>query len=241
MGHTRQQYEDRIRAHLGDLGVLQRVSEEQIPLALEQALLHYSGDHPAEATQTFAGDGATYDFDLEADVAAGFDRGWSRVLEVESPTGERTPALVDGRYWMVLRGTGTLRFLQDTPAAGSNIAVVHTRPYPFPDDDPATDLVPDQHHSAVAALAAANLARNKAAEFARRQSASVAGQLIQNDAAPLFEAHRALKAVYDEAVNGIRDGGGGEGAAAATLAFAVSDIQPVFPGSIFHQRRRTPG
>ena len=38
MGHTRQQYEDHIRARLGDLGVVQHISETSIPSALEAAL-----------------------------------------------------------------------------------------------------------------------------------------------------------------------------------------------------------
>lgn len=237
MGYTRQQYEDRIRSNLGDLGVLQRVSAEQIPLAFEQALLEYSNDHPAEIVQTFAGDGTTYDFDLTADAAAGYDTAWSRVVEVESPTGQRQPAIVDPRYYLVL-SDGTLRFLEDTPGAGTSVAVTHTAPYPHPDDDPATDTIPARHRSGLAALAASHLARNKALEFARRQSNSVAGELIQLDPGPLFEAARALKAVYDEAVHG---SAAGDDDSPSELAFAVSDIQPVFPRSIFHQRPRTPG
>ena len=231
MGQTRTSYETRIRGHLGDFGVLQRVPAERIPLALETALAVLSNDRPREATATLTGDGSTYNLTLTQWV----DR-WSRVLRVEYPTGEREPSYMEARRWMVLPGTTTFRLLADTPAVGESCTVTYSVRWPYPDDTTTTDQVPAPWFEAVCALAAAEATKAQAVEYARRQSTFVQGDLHTLDAEPLFTAAAQLRRLYEQIVLGAAgEARAGAGAPAGPVGLAVED-QETFSRSLFHRR-----
>ena len=238
MGFTRQQYEDRIRQRLGDFGVLQLISEEQIPLALEDAFTVVSKDEPREAFIDIAGDGATYSFDLTVGGSSEWEPRFSRIIELESPLGQRPRELLDVREADVIDGT-TLQLDETTPAAGDTLRVRFTTSWPFPDDTAATDELTASWGQAVASLAAANVARAKAIEYARRQSNTVLGDTIQQDPDPLFEAARQLEKLYRDTVLGRRDSAGA--GSSSTIALAVSDIDILQENSLFHRREQLSG
>lgn len=230
MTWSRTQYEDRIRARLGDLGLIQHISEDRIPLALEQALATFTKDRPAELTGTFSGDGTTQTFDLA--TLTGWQAGWSTVLSVEHPTGSIPRRFVDSHDYDVI--DDTIEF-EDAPETGaSNVRVRFAGAWAFPDDDPTNDdpAIPEVYAQAVADLAAAVIAKGKAVEFARQQSTSVAGDLFQRDAAPLFEAARTWEKAYTDTVLGRPAGED----TANQAHIAVVDVD-VFPASIFHRRQ----
>lgn len=230
MGHTRQQYEDRIRNRLGDLGLIQHIPETSFPLAIEEALLVFSKDKPRKIRGTFSGDGTTRTFDLT--TLAGWATEWSRVDKIEHPLGEIPPSLVDSHDYDVVDETGEL-LLHDAPATGTNnVRVTFLGVYPFPDDTSDTDLVPDVYFPAVVAKAAAHALRSKAHEYARQQSTSVAGDLFRREPEPLYEGARGLDKIYADTVLG-RPSTGDD--ARPQVAMAVSDVD-VFPGSLFHRR-----
>lgn len=231
MGHTRTQYLDRIRNRLGDLNIIQHLAAAPFDLALEEALATYTKDQARYASFTATGDGSAYTYDLTADADQPWVPGFSRVVDVEHPTGNRRRTMVDSRGYAERDGTVTL--LDVTPASGAGLLIRYTTTWPHPDDDAATDLIPDVHFPAVTALAAAQLARGKAVEFARRQSNSVAGTAVTLDPQPLFDAARHLEKVYTDTVLGRSDTAGG--GTSSGVAMAVSDMD-IFEHTLFHRR-----
>ena len=229
MGHSRQQYEDRIRARIGDLGLIQHIAETQIPLGLEDALLRFSKDKPRVVSQLFSGDGANQLFDLTLDSA--WELSWSRIIEVEHPTGSIPRVIVDSHGYEVDEETNLLTMILAPVTGVDNLKIKFTSTYPFPDDTKTTDLIADVYFNAIAAKAASTILRAKAAEYARRQSTSVAGDLFRYEPADLFEGANALSKVYTDTVLGRPEGEGVKG----QVAMAVSDVD-VFPASLFHRR-----
>ena len=86
---------------------IQLVPATSIPIALEAALAEYATDFPREQAETFAGDGALYEFDLNTagtpDAIDDWIDRWSWLIRVEYPTGEREPAYPELRRFMVFR------------------------------------------------------------------------------------------------------------------------------------------
>lgn len=232
MGRSRQQYEDRIRSRLGDFGVLQHVTEAQIPLALEDAINQLSIDRPREAVQTFPGDDTAYTFDLTADTTApAWQPGWSRILELEYPAGERDRRLLDLTEARV-DDAGILTLRLTTPATGENLAIRYTTIWTAPADDPADDPIPDIYFNPVCSLAGSRLARWKGTEFARQQSVAVAGTVVPRNASDLFAAADGLARAYTDIVLGRPDDAGNNPPAMITIS------PETFPDTLFHQRGR---
>ncbi len=233
MGHTQAQWIDRIRAWLGDLGVYQLIDSASIPGHLEAALAEYANDNPRQISELFSGDGTVFDFTLTgAGEEAWIDK-WSKITEVEYPTGNRDRTLLELRDTEVLKGTATVRLINTTPATGTdNLEITYTAIWPHPTGTDTDDEINAIHFPAVAALAAGHVARGKAGELARRQSSSVAGELFQHDATPLFTAASDLRKYYRAVVLGQEpDQGPGD---ASEPALSVERID-VFPGALFHR------
>jgi hypothetical protein len=234
MTWSRQQYEDAIRAHLGDLGVLQHIDDTRIPLALRRALATFSKDKPRVTTAALDGTGTARTFDLTAE--ADWQTGWSRVETVEHPTGQIPKDYLDSHTWEVDDETGTITF-NEAPAAGTgNLRVRYTTTWPMPDDDPSDDTAPlhDVFAEAIAELAASIIIRGVANEYARQQSTSVQGNLYVRNPTDLYAAAGSLKKAYEETVLGRPAGAG----TASAVAIAVTDVD-VFPDSLFHTRQET--
>jgi len=231
MGHTRQQWEDRIRARLGDLGVVQVVPATRIPFALETAFAVVSGDRPYEIVATLTGNGVLYDLTLTS-----WEDRWSRVIRVEYPAGEKEPVYLESRDYLVLPGTTTFRLRSAVPATGETAKVTYAARWPVPTDTASVDKIPTPWFEAVAALAASDLLRTTAVEWARQSSAQVAGFTVDRDPAPLFTAAKALRGLYDEIVLGIPEDAAGTAAEARSEIAYVIDDQDVFPNTLFRGR-----
>lgn len=230
MGRTLAQWNDQVRHQLGDLGHQQRIDAHDIDLGIQAAFGEMSRDFPREVTETLPGDGSAFDFSL----AATFVVGWSRIIEVEYPSGEREPVILDRQSWTALRGAATLRLLFDTPTATESVKVTYTAIWAMPNDTAATDLTPDPWFSGVAALAASHAARAKAAELARHQSKQVAGEFVRaaGDAVgQLYSLADRLRAVYRNAVLGQSE----DDSHGPALIISDTDISVA---SVFHGGRR---
>lgn len=234
MTWSRSQYEDRIRARMGDLGILQHIAETQIPLALERAIATFTKDRPAIATNSFSGDGSIQLFDLT--VGGANDTwlpGWSRIVSIEHPTGNIPRTFVDSHDYEVDYEEDDLIFFAAPTIGTDNIKVKYTGAWGFPDDDPSDDTapIPEVYAQAIADLAAATIARAKATEFARQQSTSVAGDLFQRDAEPLFSAASAWEKAYKDTVLGRPT----DEETKSQVYMTTADVD-VFPASLFHRR-----
>ena len=232
MGHTQQQWEDRVRAWLGDLGVYQLIDPTQIPFAVQAAFTEFSTDHPREFIDTLTGDGSAYDFTLNdaGDAQDAWIPGWSRLVEVEYPAGERNREIPELRRFEVLRGTSTFRMILDTPSATQTAKITYTTLWPAPSDTAADDEVAGVYFDAVAALAASKVAMAKAVEMARRKSSSVAGELFRAEPESLFGAAKQLAGEYRNVVLGQ----GPDGGTADDLGYAVERVD-VLPEALFHR------
>lgn len=229
MTWSRQQYEDRIRDRLGDLGILQHIADVQIPLALESAIGTFTKDRPRIASQSFSGDGVIQTFDLTTD--GDWQNAWSRIESIEHPTGDIPKTFLDSHGWE--ESDGELR-ITDAPATGSdNVVVRFLALWAFPDDNPGAEPnpIPEVYAHAVADLAAGKVARGKANEFARQKSTSVAGDLFQRDAEALFTAAADFTKAYEATVLGRPAGED----SSPQVALDVMDVD-VFPASLFHRR-----
>ncbi len=233
MGHTKGQWDDRMRGWLGDLGVYELIDGTAMPGHLEAAIAEYSNDFPRRISELFTGDGVAFDFDLTGTAKDAFVDRWSSVIEVEYPVGDRNRTLLELRDIEVLEGTDTVRLIRTTPAAATdNLKITYTVVWGHPTDTPGDDLISDLHFPAVAALAASHTARGKASEMARRSSSSVAGELFTHDPTPLFTAAKELRDYYRAVVLGQEpDENGGGGSEPALLVERID----VFPGALFHR------
>jgi len=137
MGHTRQQWEDRIRARLGDLGVVQAVPATRIPFALETAFAVVSTDRPYELVATLTGNGALYDLTLTS-----WEDRWSRIIRVEYPAGEKEPVYLEARDYLVLPGTTTFRLRSAVPTATETAKITYGARWPTPTDTASVDKIP---------------------------------------------------------------------------------------------------
>ncbi len=229
MTWSRQQYEDRMRDRLGDLGILQHIAETSIPLALERAIATFTKDRPRIAIASFSGDGTNQTFDLAAEPD--WQNAWSRIESIEHPTGDIPKTFLDSHGWE--ESDGELR-ITSAPATGTdNVVVRFLALWAFPDDDPSAEPnpIPEVYAHAIADLGAAGMARSKGAEYARQVSTSVAGDLFQRDPEPLFSAAADLTKSYEATVLGRPAGDD----ASPQVVLDQSDVD-VFPASLFHRR-----
>ncbi len=232
MGRTIDVWLDRARAHLGDLGHQQRIDLHDLELGLQAALAEMARDKPREVSESLPGNGTAFDFTLAATFIVGF----SEVVEVEYPAGERQPVIVDSQSYTVLRGTQTLRLYDHTPAASEMVKVTYTATWPYPTATASDDKIPDLFFDAVAALAASEAARAKAAELSRRQSKQVAGVELRNPATDdMFRLAAELRNVYRKVVLGVESRAGDQPSYAPALSISDTDVSV---DSIFHGGRR---
>jgi hypothetical protein len=183
--------------------------EADYPSLVAAALARYSKDRPRRAHKDYAGDGAAYDFALPAD----WDQALSAVEAVEYPQGEREPAYLDRRDWVIYApGTSQekLRLLRHTPASGKSARLFYTLPHEA-DDDSAT--VPANDLKAVAWLAAAEGCHALAHRFAQASAPTLSAGAVdyQSRAAEYTKLGKELERRYQAHV------GQAPGAAGATL------------------------
>jgi len=123
--------------------------------ALTSALREYSSYFPLKVLYTFAGDGTT--FDIPTASLSAWVNGWSSILSIEHPAGNRVPEyLRPGSGYIEYEGTGgrVIRLLEVTPATGSNALVRYKAIHGD------TSTVPDGHLEAVFQLGAADMLRS---------------------------------------------------------------------------------
>jgi hypothetical protein len=140
--------------------------------------------------------------------------GFSAVLDVEYPQGERIPVFLDMAEVVLypdVFAPSKIRLEITTPASGKSARVYWSLPYPIPDTNPVTDLVPSEDFEAVVHLAASIVAGELVSEAADTTDPSMPGADIagfDTESEKWRRRAETLRAFYLEHF-GIEDGPSG--------------------------------
>ena len=143
-----------VRRRAGDVNATQRLSDEQVDLAIVSAVERYSKDRPKEAVVDLTGNGTAFYW---LALLTGFVLDWSIVRRIEYPAGPvatvGTPTFLSpGKDWSIHRTASVdyLRLNFATPSAAETVRVWYTVVRTWTEAS-STVLAPDQN--AVLALA----------------------------------------------------------------------------------------
>jgi hypothetical protein len=171
MPKTIPEYEELVAGHLQDGA--EKLAAVEVVKAIEEAIAgRYSKDRPRKQVTDLTGDGATYEWSLAG--VSGWQEGFSRVIEIEYPEGERSPVYLEGGEWLLYAAPAG-RFLRFAMAlsTGKKARVRFTAAHAV---DAST--VPDADFYAVGALAASLAARRLAALHAQTGDSSIAADTV---------------------------------------------------------------
>lgn len=121
-------------------GVAERIQDAAGKLAssaldgcIREALSgRYSQARPVRTVADLAGDGTTYEWEVNTTNFPGWVPNYSVITSVEYPAGDREPAMRDPDEWQIYRSastTETFRLLEIIPAAGQIVRVGYTAPH----------------------------------------------------------------------------------------------------------------
>ena len=209
------------------------LSDEQIVRAIGAAVVTYSRDRPSVLVAALSGDGTAYEFALPA----GWVWGFSTVVSVEYPAGERPAQFVDASDYSVVERPGSpdpvrlLRFETITPASGAgNISLTYTGRHRH---TTGTSTIVADDHEALVWLAASLAAETLAAKFAASSDATIAADAVNHrDGESRWRSvARTFRARYDEHM-----GKGGTVAPAGTVVDWDANLDYGMD-RLFHRRR----
>ena len=235
MGHTLQEWSERIVANLNDVPRMDIPQELILPAGIRPALAQYSVDRPREVIEEQAGTGSQY-----LALPTSWSSGFSTVLGVEYPARQTPPVLLDSKSWSLARSTSDVTvekiLLDRTPTASPHVRVRFTAAWPEPTSLSTVDKIDDVSYSAVTALATSFLLLHLAAKAVRaRQGPMSSNYPDGNDRGTnLREIADRWRAVYDAYLGRTtsNDQGGSAGPASGSL-----DFDPAYL-SLFHGGRR---
>jgi len=235
VGHTVQEWAERIASNLNDVPRMDVPQELIVPAGVRPALAQFSIDRPREVIEEQAGTGSPY-LSLPASWSAGF----STVLGIECPARQTPPVLLDAKSWMLTRSTSDVTaekiLLDRTPSASQYVRIRFSAPWPEPTMTATVDKIDDVSYSAVTALATSFLLLHLAAKAVRaRQGPMSSNYPDGNDRGTnLREIADRWRAVYDAYLgrSTANDQGGVIGPASASF-----DFDPA-AWSLFHGGRR---
>lgn len=235
MGHTLQEWSDRIVANLNDVPRMDVLQEMVVPAGIRPALAQYSIDRPREVIEEQAGTGSPY-LALPASWSAGF----STVLGIEYPARQTPPVFLDPKSWFVTRSTSDVTaekiLLDRTPSASQYVRIRFSAPWPEPTATATVDKIDDVSYSAVTALATSFLLLHVAAKAVRARQGPMSSNYPDGNerGSNLREIADRWRAVYDTYLGRTtqNDQGGAVGPASGAL-----DFDPAYL-SLFHGGRR---
>ncbi len=171
MAKTIPEYQELAAGHLQDGA--QKLAPAEMVRAIEEAIAgRYSKDRPQKLVADLAGDGAKYEWSVAS--LTGWQEGFSRVVEIEYPQGERSPVYLESGEWLLYASpSGRFLRLAWAPVAGKTARVRFTAAHTA---DAST--VPEADFYAVGALAAALAARRLAANYAQTGDSSLAADTV---------------------------------------------------------------
>lgn len=178
MGRTIDDWQDRTQTLLGD--PKPTPAPESIQDHVLAAIRRFSADIPRITYADYPGDGVTFDLNLPT----GWVPGFSRVVELEYPQGQRPAEYLDLQEVSLYPRDSAptkIRLRDTTPATGSTTRVYYAIPWPIPTDDPSIDKISDLDFEPVAHLAAAYAALELSGDAAGHTRSSIPGANIAGD------------------------------------------------------------
>ena len=171
MPKTISEFQQLVAGHLQD-GAAKLSSAEIITTVQEAIGGRYSKDRPRKVVADLAGNGAQYEWDLAA--VAEWQHGFSQIVAIEYPQGQRPPALLEGGDWENYDSptARSLRF-RFALASGKAARITFTAPHA-----PDASSMPDADFYAVGALGASLAARKLAAVYTQIGDSSLAADTV---------------------------------------------------------------
>jgi hypothetical protein len=158
-----------------------RLGPHDLDPFLDEALRRYQRARPRHAAFTVAGDGSAYDFALPDGTlyssAPAWVVGYSAVLSVEFPAGEREPVYLEqDAYALWPRDVPTaLRLLFETPATGQSARVTYSVPHTLSE---AVSTIPSTDADVVLNLWARAVCVSLAASVVEAKDNVIAGDSV---------------------------------------------------------------
>jgi len=212
------------------------LSDQQLDLAWEQALVEYSKDRPYVQIDHISGDGATFDFGLPRRWVIGL----SQIVDIEHNMGTQYRSVLEmGDFQIVESALGlqpvrSLRFLTLVPEDGSdNIRLRYSTRHVHTDEE---DTIPPDDLNAVACLAASHACLFMAAKAAGASEPTIQADSVQHrDGEQRWRSvSKELRARYIEIIRGVTSDDG-VSAASVTRDWDISSMMDV--DFMFHRRR----
>ncbi|MBV6425158.1 MAG: hypothetical protein NAOJABEB_02972 [Steroidobacteraceae bacterium] len=147
-------------------------SAGDVELAIREALEVYDDDVPRTIVADVAGDGTAYDFSLPT----GFVDGYSRIVSVEYPIGDRPATLLPSDEYGLYRTTSAtkVRLATVTPDSGESFRITYTGRHTLTDlDSAAATTIYAYHTEAFVNLAAAKCLMRLANRFVHEQESTL--------------------------------------------------------------------
>ena len=160
-----------VASHLQDAAA--KLASADVVAAIQEALAgRYTKDRPLLLLVDLTGDGVKDEWDL-ADVTD-WQNGFSRVVQIEYPQGERSPEFLTDDDWMIYESpAGPFLRFAFAPTNGKKARVKFITPHAA---DAST--APDADLYALGALAAALAARRLAAIYSQTGDSSIAADTV---------------------------------------------------------------
>lgn len=193
---------------------LSTATSGDVEKAIREALEVYDDDAPREVVVDTNGDGTSYDFDLPS----GFVVGFSRIISIEYPVGNRPATLVAPADWGIYHtpSEAQLRFNDLVPANAAPFRMTYTARHTVDDLDSATATTVWAHHAeAFVNLCAARCLLRLANRFIHEQESTLNLDAVDRNSKTDVARRMSdkLMAAYREVVGVAR----GEAPASASL------------------------
>jgi len=170
-------YVERVKTYLRvDISDLPQLDMDE---CITAAVDEHSDHRPYIQYQRTAGDGGD---PPDYDLPTGFIWDWSKILELEYPTGNNPRTILEPEDWSIwYDGANTkyqLRFTSAAPSTSDTYQLKYTSRHTSPVDRPATDTISAHDFNAVCMLASAYCYRSLAGKFTQTQDATMSQDVI---------------------------------------------------------------
>lgn len=171
MAKTIPEIQQRVAGHIQDAAG--KLSSDELKAAIEEALGgRYSKDRPRRLVVDLTSNGTQYEWALSA--VSGWQDGFSQVVQIEYPQGERTPIFLETDDWTIYESpTGRFLRFRFALTSGKKARVQFTAPH-------AVDAssLPDADFYAIGALAASLAAQRLSALYAQIGDSSIGADTV---------------------------------------------------------------